>query len=107
MPKDNDLISKAFRVFSEDAPKHAEAWKNLIQELSAASALDSKTRNIAYLSVLAALRRTNGIPFHVKMAKKTGASREEIISAILVGLPAAGHVVTEALPIALEAYDSE
>ncbi|MBU0756362.1 MAG: carboxymuconolactone decarboxylase family protein [Planctomycetes bacterium] len=107
MKKESDLLSNAFKAFAEEAPKHAEAWKNLIQELSTASALDSKTHNIAYISVLAALRRINGIPFHVKMAKKMGASREEIISAILVGLPAAGHIVTEALPIAMEAYDNE
>ena len=37
---------------------------------------------------------------------EAGATREEIISAILVGLPAAGHVVTQSLPVALEAYDS-
>jgi alkylhydroperoxidase/carboxymuconolactone decarboxylase family protein YurZ len=44
--------------------------------------------------------------FFVKAAKDLGASRDEVISAILVGLPAAGHVVTQALPIALDAYDN-
>ena len=107
MENDNNLISDAFKAFREEAPEHAEAWMKLVQGLSSASALDHRTHNIAYLSVLAALRRINGIPFHVKMAKKAGASREEIISAILVALPAAGHVVTEALPIAIEAYDNE
>ena len=57
--------------------------------------------------MLAALRRINGIPFHVKMAKKAGASRVEVISVILVGLPPAGHVVTEVLPVAVDAYDNE
>nr|WP_231701910.1 carboxymuconolactone decarboxylase family protein [Crassaminicella thermophila] len=47
------------------------------------------------------------MPFHIKQAKENGASREEIISAILVGLPVVGNVVTSSLPIALEAYDSE
>ena len=69
--------------------------------------MDPKTHSIAYLAVLAALRRINGIPFHVKMAKKAGASRDEVISAIMVGLPAVGHVVTEALPAAIDAYDNE
>jgi alkylhydroperoxidase/carboxymuconolactone decarboxylase family protein YurZ len=55
--------------------------------------------------VLAALRMESGIPFHVQTAKKQGATREEIISAVLVGLPAAGHVVTQVLPSALAAYD--
>jgi len=38
--------------------------------------------------------------------KKRGATREEVISAILVGLPAAGHVVTQALPEAIKTFDS-
>jgi alkylhydroperoxidase/carboxymuconolactone decarboxylase family protein YurZ len=39
--------------------------------------------------------------------KSHGASRDEIISSILVGLPAVGNNVIQALPIALEAYDEE
>jgi alkylhydroperoxidase/carboxymuconolactone decarboxylase family protein YurZ len=68
-----------------------------------ASALDAKTRALAYLAVLAALRMESGIPFHVVHAKQAGASREEVVSAILVGLPAAGHAVTQILPAALRA----
>jgi alkylhydroperoxidase/carboxymuconolactone decarboxylase family protein YurZ len=62
---------------------------------------------LAYLAVLAALRIESGVPFHVKSAKQAGASREEIISAILVGLPAAGHVVTQVLPAAVAAYEDD
>jgi alkylhydroperoxidase/carboxymuconolactone decarboxylase family protein YurZ len=47
----------------------------------------------------------SGIPFHVKAAKAAGASREEIISAVLVGLPAADHIVTQALPAAMASFD--
>jgi alkylhydroperoxidase/carboxymuconolactone decarboxylase family protein YurZ len=69
--------------------------------------LDEKTRELAYLAVLASLNRVSGIPFHVTSLKEMGATKDEIISAILVGLPAAGHVVTQALPAALETFDSE
>jgi len=76
-----------------------------VEGLSQASALDPKTRSLCYLSVIAALRLTSGIPFHVQHAKSLGARREEVVSALLVGLPAAGHGVTAALPEALQAYD--
>ena len=56
---------------------------------------------------MAAVRLESGLPFHVKMAKQLGATRDEIISTILVGLPAVGNIVTAALPIAIEAYDEE
>jgi alkylhydroperoxidase/carboxymuconolactone decarboxylase family protein YurZ len=52
------------------------------------------------------LNRVSGIPFHVVSAKKLGATKDEIISAILVGLPAVGHIVTQALPSAIQAYDA-
>ncbi|HEX2906688.1 MAG TPA: carboxymuconolactone decarboxylase family protein [Phototrophicaceae bacterium] len=100
-------ISTAFQAFMTEAPKHAEAWGQMVQALDQASALDKKTEELAYLAVLAALRMESGVPFHVKMAKQAGASRDEVISAILVGLPAAGHSVTQVLPAALAAYDAE
>jgi alkylhydroperoxidase/carboxymuconolactone decarboxylase family protein YurZ len=98
-------ISQAFMTFRDEAPDHAAAWGEMVQKLGAASALDGKTASLAYLAVLAALRLESGVPFHVAAAKAQGASREEVISAVLVGLPAAGHVVTQVLPAALDAYD--
>lgn len=107
MSDQNSLISKAFQTFMTEAPNHAQAWGALVQDLAKASALDPKTGALAYLAVLAALRVESGVPFHVQAAKNAGASRDEVISAILVGLAPAGHVVTQVLPAALAAYDAE
>ncbi|MHB1293775.1 MAG: carboxymuconolactone decarboxylase family protein [Anaerolineae bacterium] len=100
-------ISNAFQTFLREAPAQANAWMGAVQGLAAANALDEKTKALAYLAVLAALRLESGVPFHVQTAKRAGASREEVIGAILVGLPAAGHAVTQVLPAALEAYDAD
>lgn len=99
------LISDAFQVFLKESPKHAHAWMGAVRGLGEASALDPKTQALAYLAVLAALRLDSGVPFHVAHAKEAGASLEEVVSAILVGLPAAGHAVIHALPAAIRAYD--
>jgi AhpD family alkylhydroperoxidase len=107
MNNQDSLISNAFQTFMSKAPQHAQAWGTMVQGLASASALDDKTRELAYLAVLAALRAESGVPFHVKSAKQAGASREEIISAILVGLPAAGHAVTQVLPTAVAAYEDD
>jgi alkylhydroperoxidase/carboxymuconolactone decarboxylase family protein YurZ len=101
------LISESFKSFMSEAPSFAGVWSEAIQKLTSASALDEKTRAIAYLSILAALGRVSGIPFHVASLKEMGVSRDEVISAILLGLPAAGHVVTQSLPTALEVYDGD
>ncbi|MFC2157525.1 carboxymuconolactone decarboxylase family protein, partial [Acidobacteriota bacterium] len=95
-----------FKTFMTNAPDHAQAWGEMVRSLAEASALEGKMWELAYISVLAAMNRVGGIPFHVISAKKAGATREEVISAILVGLPAAGHIVTQSLPAAIEAYDA-
>lgn len=106
MSDQKPTISSAFQAFQKEAPKHAEAWMRVVQELAVANALDDKTRELAYLAVLAVLRLESGVPFHVQAARKAGASRGEVISAILVGLTPAGHSVTHVLPAAIEAYDA-
>ena len=107
MTDKSNTVSNAFKTFMSEAPEHAKAWGGMIQSLGQASALEPKTHQLAYISVLSVLNRLSGIPFHVISAKEAGATREEIISAVLVGLPAAGHIVTQALPVALDAYDQE
>lgn len=105
MTDEKDLISEAFQLFAKESPKHARAWADAIRGLGEASALEAKTQALAFLAVLAALGLLSGVPFHVAQAREAGASRDEVISAILVGLPAAGNRVTQALPAALRAYD--
>jgi len=106
MSQQPSLVSNAFMTFMQEASQHAQAWGGMVQGLGNASALDKKTAALAYLAVLAALRLESGVPFHVQSAKQAGATREEVLSAILIGLPAAGHGVTQVLPAALAAYDA-
>lgn len=100
-------ISNSFKTFMENAPEYQKAQMEFVSSLSNHCKLDRKTETLAYLSVLAATRLESGIPFHVKEAKKEGATREEIISCILVGLPAVGNCVIQSLPTALAAFDEE
>jgi alkylhydroperoxidase/carboxymuconolactone decarboxylase family protein YurZ len=107
MSGSNMKVSPAFQAFFTEAAGHAQAWMGAVRGIEGACALDAKTKELAYLAVLAALRMESGVPFHVGLAKQAGASREEVISAVLLGLPAAGHSVVQCLPAALAAYDVE
>lgn len=98
-------LSNSFETFAKEAPKHQQAFGQLVQTWGELSSLDDKTNHLSYLAVLAATGKTSGIPFHVMLSKKSGATRDEVISAVLVGLPAVGNDVLNALPIAIEAYD--
>lgn len=102
---DNKNVSNSFQVFLKEAPEHSKAWMEAVRKLDAACSLDERTGEIAYIAVLAAAGLESGIPFHVKRAKELGATREDIKSAILLGLPAVGNKVVKALPIALDAFD--
>jgi alkylhydroperoxidase/carboxymuconolactone decarboxylase family protein YurZ len=105
MNENEKRMSDAFQTFLREAPGHAKAWMTAVQDLGKADALDPKTASLAYLAVLAGLGMDSGVPFHAAHAKECGASREEVISAVLLGLPAAGNVVTRSLPAALKAFD--
>ena len=105
MSNQTNLVSNAFYTFMVEAPEQANAWSTLVEDLSNASALDEKTASLAYLAVLAALKLESGLAFHVQVAKSAGATRDEVISAVLIGLPATGHQVTQMLPVAMAAYD--
>jgi AhpD family alkylhydroperoxidase len=98
-------VSRAFEVFGREAGAHAAAWMGATRALEVATALDPKTKDLAYVAVLAALRMESGISFHVRSAKTHGATREEVISAVLLGLQPAGHGVIACLPAAVDAYD--
>ncbi len=98
-------MSDAFQIFMKEAPAHQEAWLEAVKKIGAASKLDPKTEALIYIGILAATRLHSGLPFHVAEAKQHGATREEVVSAILAGLPALGNVVIQALPAALQAYD--
>lgn len=98
-------VSKAFEAFQKEAQAFQKPWINLVTQLEEATALDKKTAALSYLAVLAATRLEGGLPFHTKLAKKHGATKEEVISAVLIGLPAVGNTVIQALPIVIDAYD--
>jgi AhpD family alkylhydroperoxidase len=99
-------VSRAFEVFGREAPVHAAAWMSATNALEQATALDPKTKDLAHVAVLAALRLESGVAYHVQQAKAHGATRDEVISAVLLGLQPAGHGVTACLPAAVDAYDA-
>lgn len=98
-------VTKGFHTFMEESGKTGKAYMNMVMQQAQSSALDKKTHELAYISVLSAIRMISGLDFHVKSAKELGASRDEIKSAVLVGLPVLGITLADALEAALNAYD--
>ena len=84
-------MSEGFQAFFREAPEVAAAWLGIDQTLAEHSALDPKTAELAYLAVLAALGLERGIAFHAAEARRLGALRNEVRSAVLIGLPTVGN----------------
>ncbi|UZN03850.1 carboxymuconolactone decarboxylase family protein [Cellulomonas sp. S1-8] len=96
-------VSEAFEAFAHETPTQFATWLRAVGDLGDASALDERTQEIAYLAVLAATGLHSGLDFHARRALELGAARDEVLSAVLVGLPAAGNRVTSALPYVVAA----
>lgn len=100
-------VTNGFQLFMEESNGVGKTFMDSIMKTSEISALDAKTQELAYISVLAALQVEGGLPFHVMHAKELGASLEEVKSAVLIGLPLIGIRVTEAFAIAIDSYKED
>ena len=98
--------SNPIDTFYREAPSVAKAFDGLVEALKDTKGLDGKTKQLVYIGIKAALGDATAIHFHVPMAKKAGASREEIKDTILITLTVCGlKGVTTSLLSALDAYD--
>lgn len=101
-------MSNPMQVFQQEAPEVAKAFDGLIEALKSTTGLDAKTKQLVYIGIKAAMGDSMAVYYHVIMAKKLGATRDEIKDTILITLSVAGlKGVASCLPTALDAYDKE
>ena len=94
-------------IFQKEAPEVAKAFDGLIEALKGTTGLDPKTKQLIYIGIKASLGDTSAVYYHVPMAKKMGATRNEIKDTILITLTVCGlRGVASCLPLALETYDN-
>lgn len=98
-------VTNEFSLFMAETLEVGQAYMEMVKKNAQASSLDKKTQELAYIAVLSAIRMTGGLNFHIKSAKAQGATRDEIKSAVLIGLPVTGVTLVDALEAALSSYD--
>lgn len=91
-------VTNGFELFMKKTSGVGPAFANAVMKLSEESALDKKTHDLAYISVLVTTKMYGALPFHIEQARQHGASTEEIKSAILLPMPIIGLQVSDALP---------
>ena len=91
-------ITNGFEMLMKETDGVGKAFMDAIAIMSEKSALDRKTHELAYISVLVSTKMYGGLPFHIQLATELGASKAEIKSAMLVSMPINGIQVADALP---------
>lgn len=95
-----------FMYMIQDGGVVGKATMDFYNATAVNTALDEKTYQLIYLAYLAADGVLEGIQRHVMEAKEAGATREEVASTILAGLPVSGVKLQDAYVTAMETYDS-
>jgi len=93
-------------VFQREAPEVAAAFNGLILSLVASKGIDPKTKQLIYIAMKASMGDTAAVKTHVPMAKAAGATKEEVVDAILMTLTVSGiRGVVTCLPDAVKQFE--
>lgn len=92
-------------LFRQEAPEVAAAFGGLIHAIIQSKGLDEKTKQLIYIALKAADGDRSAVSFHVPMAKSLGATKAEVIDALLLTLTVRGiSGVAGMLPEVVELY---
>lgn len=101
-----EIVQNPLKVFIDETPEVSHGFDTLMKSISATKGLDTKTKQLIYIGIQAALGDVEPIKFLVPMAKEAGATREAVKDAILLTLTICGlKGVISCLPTAMKVYD--
>src|SRR5512138_2608471 len=93
-------------VFRQEAPEVAAAFDGLIRSLVASKGIDPKTKQLIYIAMKASAGDIMAVRAHVPMAKAAGATKAEVVDAILMTLTVSGiRGVVTCLPEAVAQFE--
>lgn len=93
-------------IFQAEAPDIARAFDDLIKAIAASKGLDEKTKQLIYIAMKASNGDVSAVNAHVPMAKKLGATKAEVVDAILMTLTVSGiRGVVSCLPEAVKHFE--
>ncbi|MGZ7047301.1 MAG: carboxymuconolactone decarboxylase family protein [Methanobacterium sp.] len=95
-----------YELFQKECPEVAARFNDLVEAQKASKGLNSKSKQLINIAIQTANRNPRGVQMHSLMAKNEGASREEIISAVVLNLHHSGLAsVLECLPAAVDGFE--
>ncbi|MDG4664363.1 carboxymuconolactone decarboxylase family protein [Mycobacterium sp. 236(2023)] len=99
----------AMAAIYEVDPPFMTAFANYYNATIAKNALDPKVRELIFIAIDAAATHlyNPGTLFHIKEARKLGATKEEILETLQLVTLVGVHSISEGVPLLLEALESE
>jgi alkylhydroperoxidase/carboxymuconolactone decarboxylase family protein YurZ len=100
------MSQNPFDLLKKEFPDIADKYDSLVEAQRAVKGLDPKTKQLVNIAIQTAVRNSRGVRFHAMMAKQAGASRAEVLGAVVMSLHLAGlAVVLDSLPSAVDGFD--
>lgn len=97
-----------YELFQKECPEVADRSNDLIEAQKSLKGLDAKTKQLINIAIQSSNRNSRGVQMHAMMAKNEEATREEIISAVVLNLHLSGlTVVLESLPAAINGFEGK
>lgn len=84
------MTANPMEVFQNEAPEVAGAFNGLIKSIVASKGIDEKTKQLIYIAMKASMGDEMAVKAHVPMAKAAGATKAEVVDAILMTLTVSG-----------------
>lgn len=107
MERNSGENKNPFQIFQEEFPDLAGSFNELVDAQRSLPGMDPKTKQLVNIAIQTANRNPIGVKMHSIMAKSQGASRDEILGAVVMNLHLSGLAsVLDCLPAAIEGLES-
>lgn len=102
------MAQYSYDRFAKDFPELASKYLDLLEAQRSLKGLDEKTRQLINIGIQTANGNLRGVKYHAGMAKKAGATKNEVLGAVVLNLHLRGvGVVLDTLPVALEGFEGK
>lgn len=102
------MSQNPYELFQKECPEVASRFNDLIEAQKLLEGLDAKTKQLINIAIQTANRNQRGVQMHAMMAKNEGATREEIVGAVVLNLHHSGFAsVLECLPAAIDGFEGK
>ena len=96
------VTANPMEVLRQECPELASRFDELVETQRALPGLDAKTRQLINIAIQTANRNPTGVEWHALMAAREGATRDEVVDAVVLNLHLSGIApVLECLPAAV------